>query len=466
MPFEPRTTATIRQEIAARIVARGPLTDIAEGSALAHTIESFAEETANVEIRTAGVRDSFFFENASGQDLDDRVADLPPTGLVRLPASAGSGGSLSLVRTNTAAPLTIPAGSTYGRSDDGAVIYRQVADATFLAGQDTVVDVAVVCLVLGPNGNCRAGQINRVVAAPGVDRVTNTAPITNAQDVESDEALRARARDYLSSLTGSTPTAIEYLGRSFQAADSSRAAFARVFEDLTQPGLAELILDDGSGLVGYVRPGVPVTGTIPAGGPPVLWHEAPSVDPIDTITVISGGVPRDLLPSEFVSIPERGIVYISPGVVSAGDTWQIDKYQVWTGLPAELQAAIEGDVSDPLNSPGYRAAGTRVRVTAPVVSFVDLYVNVVPEFGRDYDSVVADVKDAIIQYLATLGPGETLFIARLIDRIMDNPDVLTVRLYSEPDSLTQAVDYNPASPRNVLRTEDARVTVVPLPQEV
>lgn len=466
MAFEPRTTQVIRREVAGRIVARGPLTDISEGSALAHIAEAVAEEAANVEVRAARIRDSFYLEGAEGQDLDDRVSDLPPSGLSRQHASAGSGGSLSLVRADTTAEVTVPAGSTYGRTDNGAVLYRQIADATFLVGQDTLTEVAVVCLTVGLDGNCRAGQINRVLSAPGVDRVTNTAPITNAQGEEQDEDLRARARAYLSSLTGTTPAALEYLGRSFESSNRARAAFARVFEDPTQPGYSELLIDDGSGLVGYTRPGVPVTGTVPAGGPPVLWHEAPAVDPPDGVSVLSGGVLRELLAEEYTSIPERGMIFVNEGVLSPGDQWEIAKYRVFTGLPAEIQAAIEGNTSDPLNSPGYRAAGTRVRVQPPQVTLVDLYVNVVPIQGRDYEVVRADTKDAVIQYLATLGPGQPLYIARLVDRIMDNPDVLTVRLYSEPDSLTQAVDYLPASPRHVLRTDDARVTVVPLPQEV
>lgn len=466
MPYTPRTANDILRELAARFVARSDISDISEGSVAAHLLYAYAEETANTELRLARIRDSFFLDSADGADLDDRVADLPPSGIVRLSASAASGGSLTLTRQDTDGDLTVLAGSTYGRTDDATLIYRQIADATFLDGNATTTAVAVVCLSTGTAGNCFANAIDRVISADGVTAVTNTLPLTNGRAQESDAALRARAKMYLSSLTGSTPTALEYLGLSFRASDNSRAAFARIYEDPITPGLAELLIDDGSSLSGYVREGAVTTGTVPEGGPPILYHETPAVNAIQFITINSGGVVRELAVNEFTSIPERGLVYVNDGVLSAGDTWVISKYNKWVGLPAELQAVIEGDVQDPLNFPGYRAAGCRVRVVAPQTTFVSFYVNVVPTYGRDLASVTSDVKNAIIQYMATLGPGETLFISRLIDRIMDNSDVLTVRFFSGDDVATAAADRSPATPRHVLRTTDAFISVVPLPQEV
>lgn len=455
------------RELAARMVARSDISDISEGSVLAHLLYGVAEEVSGQERRLARIRDAFFLDGAGGTDLDDRVADLPPSGLTRMGASNASGGSLALLRTDTTEALIIPAGSTYGRTDDPSLVYRQIADATFLAGQDTVLDVAVVCLSTGRIGNAPAAAINRVVSAPGLTGVLSRMAITNGQDEETDERLRARARAYLSSLTGSTPAALEYLGLAFTSTNGARAAFARIFEDPATPGLCELLLDDGSGLAGYQRRGGAITGTVPVGGPPVLWHETPAVEPIGIISVTdSGGGVRELAPGEFTSIPERGLVYVNDGVLAAGDTWAISKYDVWTGLPAELQKLIEGDTSDPLNLPGYRAAGVRVRVVAPSVFPVSLAVNVVPKAGRDFDQVTQAVKAAIIEYVAMLGPGEALFIARLIDRVMDNTDVLTVRFYTGVDTLACALDMIPPSARHVLRTETGLITVVPLPQEI
>ena len=466
-PYTPRTTPEILREIVARIVARTALTDVSEGSELHLILYAIAQEMAALEIRSARIRDSFFLDGAVGQLLDDRVADLPPSGIVRRAASSASGGSLTLVRQDTDGDLVVPAGSTYGRTDDATIIYRQISDATFLDGTDSVTEVAVIALVPGRAGNVSSGGIDRVLSAPsGVTGANNRAALSNGQDAEGDESLAQTARAYLSSLTGTTPSALEFVGRDFTSTAGARAAFVRIFEDYATPAYAELLVDDGSALSGYTREGAVATGTVPTGGPPILWHESPAVDPITTIQIVSSGQARELAPGEFTSFPERGVVYVHGSVLSAGDTWTIQKYNVWVGLPAELQRVIEGDLQDPLNDPGYRATGIRVRVVAPLVATVDLSVNVVPFPGLDVESVSDAVRDAIVQYVATLGPGEPLYMARLIARIMANKDLLTVRFFSSDDDTVCAEDILPPSPRHVLRTEAARISVIPLPQEI
>ena len=466
-PYTPRTTPEILREIVARVVARTSLTDVSEGSELHLILYAIAQEMAAIEVQAARVRDSFFLDGAIGQLLDDRVADLPPTGIVRRVASSASGGSLTLLRQDTAGELVVPAGSTYGRTDDSTLIYRQISDATFLDGVDSVSGVAVIALVPGKVGNAPSGGIDRVLSAPGgVTGVNNRAAISNGQDVESDESLAQTARAYLSSLTGTTPSAHEFAGRDFTSAAGARAAFVRIFEDYDTPAYAELLVDDGSALAGYTREGLAVTGTVATGGPPILWHESPAVAPIATVQVVASGQARVLAPDEFTSFPERGVVFVHEGVLSAGDTWTIQKYSIWVGLPAELQRSLEGDLQDPLNVPGQRATGVRVRVVAPEVSTFSLSVNVVPLPGLNLESVSDAVSDTIVQYAATLGPGEPLYMSRLITRVMANKDLLTVRFFSADDSSLAAEDILPPSPRHVLRTEAALVTTIPLPQEI
>jgi hypothetical protein len=361
----------------------------------------------------------------------------------------------------------VPAGSQYGRTDDATIIYSQISDATFLDGADSVLEVAVTALVPGTVGNVSSGGIDRVLSAPAaVTGVNNRAALSNGQDEEGDESLAQTARAYLSSLTGTTPAALEFVGRDFTSTRGSRAAFVRLFEDYATPAYAELLVDDGSALEGYIREGAVATGTVATGGPPVLWHESPATAPIETIQVVSGGQARELALGEFTSFPERGVVYVHDGILSAGDTWTIQKYDIWVGLPAEIQAVLEGDLQDPLNDPGYRATGIRVRVVAPLVADINLAVNVVPHAGLNLESVSDDVRDAIVEYVATLGPGEPLYLSRLITRIMGNKDLLTVRFFTAEDNTLAAEDILPPSPRHVLRTEAARISVIPLPQEI
>jgi len=466
MPFENRTSPEILRELIARVVARSTLDDVQEGSVLATILGAAAEEYANEEQRLRVIRDSFSFISVTGSDLDDRVADLPPAGLSRLEATAGSGGALNLRRDTSGAPLTIPAGSTYGRSDDGALVYRQLADQTFGAADLLIQNVAVECVAAGIVGNCAAGSIDRIVSAPSdLSSAVSTIPISNGLDGESDEQLKARALNYLAALTKTTPHALEYEALSFISSDNTRAKFARIFEDPNAPGYSELLLDDGGGLIGYRRAGADISGTVPDGGPPLIYHEAPAVDVPATVEYTRGGVTTALNSDQFRAIPERGLIYVNDGVLEAGDTWAVRKYQVWVGLPAELQAKIEGDPSDPLNNPGLRSAGVRVRVVQPSVYYVEIAINVVPIAGADFEDVAAQTTNSAVEYLATLGPGDALYRARLIDRLMDNADVLTLRLYvGGVGGLEPLPDYIPPSPRHVIRTTNTRISIITLPE--
>lgn len=463
--FDPKSTRVHLQELAARTVARTTLTDLREGSDLHHLLYAAAQGYAANELAIARVRDAFFFEGGSGAALDARISDLPGGLIERLGPSTASGGNCTLFRTDTSGDLLVEAGASYSRSDDATQIYRQVADATFLDGQDSVSGVAVVCNVPGVAGNAEAGQIDIVLNAEGVVRVANLADLVNGSDGETDEELIERGRLLLAGLTGTTGAALEGMARRYESSDGARARFVRVHEDPRTPAYAELLLDDGSGLTGYRREGDVSTGIIPSGGPAVLWHETPSINEISLIRLTSGGVIRELEPDEFTSFPERGLVYLEDGVASAGDTWEISKYYVWVSFPREIQLLIEGDLSDPVRSPGHRASGGRVRVVAPLEAPVSFWVNVVPKSGRDLQTVSDDVVSAIVGYVSALAPGEPLYTPRLIARLIENQDVLTVRFFSSEGGEACLGDIFPPSQRHVLRTSSERISVIPLPQE-
>lgn len=466
MPYERRTAPEIHREIIARMVARSTLDDVAEGSKLNTITQSMSEEFAAQDQRLKTIVDSFSFKNVQGSDLDDRAADLPPNGLTREQATNASGGALDLRRTDTSAPLTIPEGSLYGRDDDPSVIYRQVSDQTFNVGVGLIQGVAVVCLTAGEVGNCAAGQITRIVSAPAdLGSAVSTIAISNGQEEETDAQFKARCLAYLSSLTKSTPSALEFLALSFRSAAGVRPRFARIFEDVEQPGYSELLLDDGGGLQGYDRPGATAGGVVPEGGPRRLWHEAPALETPTNIQITRGTSTFSLRPEDYIAIPERGLIHVKDGILQPGDVWSAEKYRVYEGLPAELQRAIEGDTSNPVELPGWRAAGTRVRVVQPTVYLVEMKVNVVPKAGFDFESIAEQTLNAIVEYLATLGPGEILFNARLIARLMENEGLSTVRLYvGAVDGLVPLPDYEPPTPRTVIRTTVDKLELTTIPE--
>ena len=465
--YPPRSSEALLRDTAARYVTRAP-GDLHEGSALLHFFASLAETLAGTEYRLGTIRDSFFLETVSGADLDRRVAELPASGLRRQAATAASG-AVNFTRVDTTGALDIPVGTIVGRVDDGDARYRTTALASMAIGVDSVNDVPVVALSPGATGNAPSLAINQIVDGPAdLETVRNPSPLTNGQDAESDDALRARARKYLASLARCQPAALEYAAQAFVSTDGQRFSFARIFEDISRPGYSELVVDDGSGLAGVRRAGADATGTVPEAGQTLLWHEAPAVEPIEEVAVDRGGQAITLrrADGDIISIPERGLVYVvDSAALEPDDDWTISGYEVFTGPVAELQKVIEGDLDDPTNLPGRRAAGTRVRVVPPETELVGFDLHVVPVAGADLETMRTAVRDAVIGYLGTLGPGEPAYISKIYARVMADPRVLNVIIYkggSEPP--VAALDVYPSSPRHVLRTDADLVGVVPAPE--
>jgi hypothetical protein len=90
---------------------------------------------------------------------------------------------------------------------------------------------------------------------------------------------------------------------------------------------------------------------------------------------------------------------------AVGSIW-IDPsgYQVFKGLPAELQAEVEANG---------RAAGTRVRVELARPVYVSLSGVVLALPGYDLAELITNIKTAIVLYGATIEPGAPLYFHRL-----------------------------------------------------
>lgn len=459
--FTPRTKTEIEQSLLARLVAQSKLTDVNAGDVGRHLIGTTAEEFEAVEFRVKRVRDGFRLQGLKGADVDARLKDL---NLTRLGKTAASGAVLKVTRGSAVGTLDLPAGSTYTRSDNPAVIYVQTVGVTMGVGEliyppnDTVDPISVICVSRGEVGNCGIGAIDVGLNVPSdVLSVTNTEPLDNGQDRETDAEALYRAYLYLSSLARSQPPALEFLARTFVASDGTRVLHAQVWEDPDRPGYSELVVDDGFGFVGAVDKGAEVTGTVPANGQRTLWHQSPATNPITTIQVDTGaGFVAVNTPSggvqQWTSLEERGLLHTIAGLLSPGDDWKINNYLVYTGLIRELQATVEGDPADRLNKPGWRASGTRVRVVPPTVNYVAITYFLVGEADVGLTSLIETVNAEIIGYLRTLPPGEPLFRARLTARVMALDGVRNF-IVNAP-----AEDYYPSSARGAIRTKSELIT--------
>lgn len=169
-----------------------PLTDLNVGSVTRTLVEALAREMALLYSQLNLAYDSAFLETAEGASLDRVVALLGykryragrPVGTVSFKRRSGSVGS-----------ITIPAGTPV--TDTGDKILYLTVETRALLENETTAQIAV----RGATDSTPPVEadvltvIQRSIA--GVETVTNEQPTTRASEDETDEQLRARARDAL-----------------------------------------------------------------------------------------------------------------------------------------------------------------------------------------------------------------------------------------------------------------------------
>lgn len=426
------------------------LTDLAEGDALGTLLGTTAEEISSNERKLQEWHAAYFLD-ATGTDLDDRVAQLPKEFPRRRGPRAASGGLVSVTRVSSVGTLTIPAGGlVVGRSDLANVFYVNTEDISWIDGQSVAPGmgqdpIRVRCVSRGTLGNGDAGVID-IVRSPTdtIRAVSSSQPLTLGSDGEDDTNLRRRARLWLNSLTGWTTRAIEGLAINFTDSNNESILHARAFTDPARPGYTELVVDNGYGMVGYTRTAVTRTGTIPtlvSGTRHQFWFDYPAVG---DIRIVVDGAPRGPSSTDWIALLERGVMItaVTPSEpFTAGDTWSISGHQVFTGVIAELQDYLDNIAV---------GAGLRVRVVPPRVQYVTLSANVVT-VGQNRVGILAAVKKAIIAFCVGLRPGDPLVIFQLCAELEKIRGVLNV-VFDQTDRYCGSL-------RDKLACTDAHITL-------
>ncbi len=470
MPFTPRSAADIAESWLAKMLARTELTDVVEGSSLWFEAFTTAEELAHTEFRLQQLRNSFYLQSSDlvGDALVERGNELPVNAVPKLGKTSASGTVMQVYRKDAVAVQTLPAGSIFRRTDGVNLYYKTIVPYTFAIGVVGIDNIYVVCTEQGAQGNAPAGVIATGQGLPDwVIGVANTLPITNGSDGETDEQYRARLLLYLSSLARSQRSALEFLGTSFIALDGSRCRFAKCFTDNKTPGYVELVVDDGTDLSTAAQTGPLIQGIVPTGGQTIFPHAGPATEPIQTMKLVRGAQTLILQNGvDMFSYPELGYIEALRGLPkspAAGDVYYIggngaSAYSTFTGIISELQQAVNGNVADPVALPGWKAEGVRVRVVPPDVIYVSMDLVVVPVNNVSLAELQAEVLVSTIEFMASLGPGEPLYIAQLINVLTDNPNLLNVRVYNKGES-TAKPDVYPG-PREVLRSSLSNLSVI------
>ena len=512
MPYVPRTLTQIRNQILDAIKSKTELTDTSESSVLFGIISAVAEEMEWLELEVQRLRDSYDYDTASGTTLDYRVQELPAKSYTRFSGSSAAGAVMELQRTDASDPglpaRTINAGVLFSRSDNPAITYMLTSSVTFEDGKTTYpgssaqVHAPIKCTIPGLVGNADSNVITKIKSdSSGVlTLVTNPIPLGGGRGEETDEQLRVRAKTWLNSLARAQRTALINFALDFQTSTSAGASTFQavaIFEDPVVPGKVELVVDDGTGELPTVADVAPDYGSIPLNMNPILNHKFPLTAEVQTLfKYVKAGTPFDPAihltdasfadasmwnpihivenPGAWVSQHERGVLILRKilkefGALAnefqPGDVWAIkysntsDGTQLLGDPVAGLQKAIEGVIDPSLDFPGYRAAGIRVVVSAPEAVRYPFVAQLTFETGALIPTVVETVKTRIVNFCSKLGPGETLYLSRLISDLIENITGLKAVKFI-PNAAGDAVtgDAFPGSPRKVIRAGIVTVT--------
>jgi hypothetical protein len=198
---------------------------------------------------------------STGPDVVSFINDF---GLSQLPAVAGSTGE-TLTRNVAGPQILIPPGGIL-QTLIGGIQFAIIADAgqpawnaslgAYVMGASVGSITVTVQAILPPGSplgaftNVAANTITQIVSGiVGIDSVTNPAAVTNGQDAESDNAMRTRFVNFISSLSKATSAAIAAAIAGVQAGLTWQLGDALLFGGGTWPGGFTVVVDDGSGAI-------------------------------------------------------------------------------------------------------------------------------------------------------------------------------------------------------------------------
>lgn len=458
--FVAKRQEQIYADMQAQVVAQGGLTDITDSSGLKSLLQAVARQLDELYYNASLLRLAFSLDSATGSDLDARAAEMGAR--TRLGASAATG-TVIFSRPGQTGDVTIALGTQVQTSDGAAftttdaAVLAAVDPASIsghLIGQDSP-SVPIVASAGGTAGNVAAASISILAGTlSGINAVTNVAATTGGQDQESDDAYRSFLYTYVQSLPRATSQSIigAVLGQT-DAASGRTVLFASALSDPASPGIATLLIDDGSGdaattsqVTGEVLT-KGLTGPPPdtAAGGERRFNTASWPIYADAAITITSSTRGALNPqSDYTLNCATGQLLLTTGL-SQGEALTAT-YVCYTGLVAEVQRIVDGDPSDAVTYPGVKAFGVHITVSTPQT--VTLVINAVLTISTGYDPATTEalVQSAITSYVNTLGIGADVLRSGLIAAAMGAAGVVNVVL------------TDPASDLIVLDDQIARVS--------
>ena len=305
-----------------------PLTDLNVGSVVRTLAEAVSKEIALLYAQLNLAYDSAFVETAAGSSLDRVVALL---GCMRFQAGRPVGTVTFTRRAGAVGNITIPAGTPVTDAAD-KIRYETVERYDLLAGETTaqvrVRGAAAATPVVEPG---QLSVVQRAIA--GIDKVVNERPTTRASEDETDEELRARARDALLAASKGTVPALR-------------------FGLLQLPEVRDVqVIEMPNGVPGEVRLRVTLAEPGPGGALP------------DAV--------RRRLMDRVEALRPAGVRVLVEGAGSTSLTAKVDLVLAGSRLPPAEVEAVQKSVSDRLRAEiGKKGVGEKVRVKPLVAALL------------------------------------------------------------------------------------------------
>lgn len=465
--FVPKREEQILAQMIASIVTRSELSDVADSSTIKHILRAAARQDDEQYYQMSLLRQTFDIDTASGDDLDERAAEIQPGTVSRIQAIAASG-TVVFTRTGTVETTTIPIGTKVKAGDQ---LFTTTATATITAASAEQVPgngvgrdsnpVSAVADVAGIAGNVAANTVVGFVNKPaGVSEVTNLSAFNGGIDKETDDSFRQRIRDFIASLARSTPQAIEatLLGLEDETT-GQRILSVKVVEDQVNLGNFIVYVDDGSGTAETTAGVIGENLTQGLLGPPADSAVGGEVSLFLDNFPVKASIPIVLTSSirgvlventDFTLNPASGQVVFTPALV-ATEVITAD-YTYFEGLIAFAQKVIDGDPNDRENFPGLRAAGTLGVAASPQVLFQNVVANIVIRDGEVFSVEAENASAAIQDYINTLPIGGDVVRSELISRIIQITNIIDV------DVTTPTANINILDDQ-LARTSPANITI-------
>ena len=393
------------------------------------------------------------------------------------------------------------------------IIFTTTAAATLLDGDYQTTGIAAESLTTGAANKIAASKISAFSTAPfPTATITNPYQFNNGEDLELDDAFKARIKAYFPSLSSSTKARIEYEAlRVVVASTGQRVVSARLVEPIA-PGEMTLYIHDGSAtyapttadvnahefLISAARAGQrragllnwPIAdyseilcvseergvstsvGALTLIDTTKVWtpnayawlrlKDATNAlfliasNTTNTLTLVSGTpsagaysiidinntihsyswgwwggmLTRDV---DYTINYTNGQIELDatifPTGLNANDCMlayydgAIASYSYYDGLVQEAQHVINGDPSNISVYPGVKAAGSKVKITAPTTVTVTVLGSIQPNIGIDESTLTLPVSQAILAYVNGLPVGANVIRAEMIAAAMGIPGV-------------------------------------------